>query len=186
MQNNSIKNTGSSNRRKLLLGSIAAAGVAGKWYKPIVKSVVLPTHAQSSLSQVGQTPNCGRINIRLNGELTNEHTGGVFYVVYDENCNSLFNGSQVFPSTINLQFPIDLNPGTYLVAISSNAGGSAGSSNYTVSLGCCDDTPVAVGSVSVNGNDGGVADIFAQVTIGDDMSCSINVLPESQFACDAA
>lgn len=165
----------SESRRKLLKSIAAGSGaiVAGKslpdsWSRPVVDSVMLPAHAQTSA--------CTTINVTLAFTRSGEAGGEWEYEIFlASNLGVPIESEDGGISTLNQTDSYTFAPGQYLL-YGGSLGGAAPGSSVTVemSVSCCDGTPVIFSSWSVSPGPGGDDDDgCVLITIGDDGTCQV-------------
>ncbi|MGA8262579.1 MAG: hypothetical protein WB783_20395 [Arenicellales bacterium] len=160
----SINNdSGSQSNRRRLLKSLAAGsvlstakGVPGSWTRPVIESVVLPAHAQTSGCAI--TARC----VFTDGD---ERAIGIF----DESYHNV--GKTCCDSP--LQLTVDsLSPGTYIVSMGIDEGPASTTLTVTTCTGKC------VVTRSISGGQGdGSGTAMVQVTLPSGQCTEINISP---------
>jgi len=161
------------NRRKLIkaltvCGSSAAiTKLPGSWSKPVLESVVLPAHAQST-SQT--TCSVAGITVAIFLDIGTGSGGGGY---------DLFDSSQCYysaggPGGIDNEWTYpQLGPGTYYFF--GTAGYSQPTGAARVSVSCCNASEEAV----VDGGDGGdTARLQVMIVISENGACTIEEISE--------
>ena len=172
----------SESRRKLLKSIAAGSGaiVAGKslpesWSKPVVDSVMLPVHAQTSIICT--------IDITYEITVSPPIDGDYGYNI------SYFPGGgdavppvveEPFTSSVNRTYSHTLPPGQYVVSGGAGADspvGSGGTASGQTSVSCCSASSLlgAPWTVPAGGSDGDGGAVL--VTVGTDGTCSIVPTP---------
>jgi len=149
-----------NNRRKLLKaltlggGAVTITKLPTTWSKPVLESVMLPAHAQTSGLCVLQ------VHISLKGTFE----GGSSYQLFDSSTCYFSDGNA---GPVEFTTPYDLGPGTYYF---DGSFGFSGSATGLVEVTCCDQSEHVSESSSVGVQ---IARLQAIITIGDDGTCSI-------------
>ena len=164
----------SESRRKLLKSIAAGSGaiVAGKtlpesWSRPVVDSVLLPAHAQTSA--------CTTINVTLAFTRTGDSGGDWGYDIYStSDLGTEIESNDGELDNLNQTDSYTLAPGVYLLS-GGSTGGAAGESSVTaeMSVSCCDGTPVIFSEWSCEDGCGGDDGGCVLITIGDDGTCQV-------------
>ena len=180
----------SQESRRKLLKSIAAgssASVTGKslpeeWKKPVVDSIVLPAHAQTSPAPVPPHQSCSTINVSFNFTATGLGNGGVGYDIYPASGGGSLDGDgfnfSVPDDTVNTTYSHSYGPGQYLVYAAVGGSPGSGSITGTGTVTCCTGDSETILNVDLTGDGVGQTGC-ALVTIGADGTCMV----EPSTAC---
>ena len=177
----------SSESRRKLLKSIAAGSaviVAGKslpenWTKPVVDSVMLPAHAQTSI--ICTIDITYAISVP-GGDVDGSYSYNIYN--YPGGWNEVPPVSVNFSTSVNLTIPIALAPGQYEVSAGASAQQTIDGNDTTAtgqtSLSCCS-APIPLGQNwtidNSNTSSGGGDNVL--VTIGADGSCQVAPAPSA-------
>lgn len=162
--------------RRRLLRAISGSGgaalgvlLASRWHKPIVKSVVLPAHAETS---PGEAVGCLiTVLVDVDGTVFSTGTDGTIGIFAESGGATTEMGSVLVPDTATQASLIASSvfpPGNYEV----NAGVSRPGNSFqfwTVNWSCCDATESQVSSFG-SSSDG----LSTIADIGDDGECELN------------
>ena len=175
----------SDSRRKLLKSIAAGSGaiVAGKslpqsWSRPVVDSVMLPAHAQTS--QICTIDITWEITV-TGGSLISPSSYGYRILNHPGGWNEVPPLEVDMSSSVNRTESITLAPGQYRVSAGATAyiaDSSGVTANGRTTLSCCSATTQLGQSWSVdqgNQDSGGGDDVL--VTIGADGTCQISAIP---------
>ena len=171
----------SESRRKLLKSIAAGSGaiIAGKslpesWSKPVVDSVMLPAHAQTSIICTIDITYQITVNPPIDGSYgysISYYPGGGFAV---PPVNVLYT------SSVTQTYSHTLAPGQYVVSGGAGADspvGSGGTASGQTSVSCCSASTLlgAPWTVPAGGDDGDGGAVL--VTVGTDGTCSFASAP---------
>lgn len=133
----STKKTDSPGRRRLLeilgkgSGATAAVVLPTVWMKPVVNSVLLPAHAQTSPDEdedEDSTPNC-EVATTLNNDSTED---SVFIAVTPQQATP---GQEALDGEIS--GTLDLPPGTYQVVVTVQLASGNNGEDFSGTVTCC-------------------------------------------------
>ena len=177
----------SESRRKLLKSIAAGSGtvIAGKslpksWSKPVVDSVLLPAHAQTSPAPPPET--CSTIKVTFSFTATGIDNGGVGYDIYPAGGGVSIDGDGVafnVPNdVVNITYSHTYAPGQYLVYAAVGGSPGSGSITGTGTVACCTGDSETILNVALTGAGVGQTGC-ALVTLGVDGTCMV----EPSSAC---
>ena len=158
-----------------------ALGITGMgaavWKQPVVTSVVIPAHASTS--------NCGTLNLVYSGTVDAAHEASGSYALFESGCESPAieeDSFEISTGSVGIDLPLNVSPGSYHLIAYADIGGSTGSSEVTIELSCCDAAPAASDTDTLVDDSGnGNPLVLAEITIGDDLGCSITQLTQNQW-----
>lgn len=176
----SLRVPGAARRRLLRAlgrsgGITVGALLSAPWHKPLVKSVVLPAHGQTSPSEPGSEPGPVGCPITVDLSFFDRGPGGGIYT--DPYSLSLFVNDTIVNSTAtsgvestSLSGASTFPPGTYSAGLSVdfNDDTDFNAFSFTLDLACCDATEQLAGSQ--------VGDFAtaAEFVVSDDGECAVN------------
>jgi len=174
----------SNDSRRKLLKSIAAGGgavVAGQtlpksWSKPVVDSIVLPVHAET-------TPMMGcLLCLEIGYEMTGtEASGGGGFEIWeykkDTSCTFIDGDSESFESgKDSFEFCTTLAPGIYQFSGGIGGHGTNGIGRFTARLQCCTGGPETNSAEEGNEGDWGAeTGFYATIEVEEDGTCTIQL-----------
>lgn len=162
-------------RRKILLGLgggvVGATQLPKTWSKPIINSVLLPAHAQTSLCTID-------INFVVNapgGSLD----GSYNYTLSIFPSNELVEEISVpYTNSLNDSYSIIVAPGQYVIDTGSGAANNGNSpASGLITISCCSASEDFGGIWIANPDGGNGSDGIILITIGADGTCQIDPGP---------
>jgi hypothetical protein len=169
-------------RRKLLKSIAAGSGaiVAGKslpeeWKKPVVDSIMLPAHAQTSPAPSPAPETCSTINVTFSFTTTVIGNGAVGYDIYPAGGGGSIDGDGIgffSNDVVNTTYSHTYAPGQYLVYAAVGGSPGTGSITGTGTVTCCTGDSETILNVDLTGDGVGQTGC-ALVTIGADGTCTV-------------